>query len=184
MAVGESLQSPVLRRALSDELMTAYRAIEVKEGLTTRPTNRPIFVGGLSMELLDRMAAKNIRLPESGVIASSDTLMRHALRDVKAARGQTLPQEFWADIADKLRAPEAVYYDPAGALLYFYADPERAGNLFKVVVTLDYDGFKRSKHPKTGVRENLVLNVVDTGTRVDKAGVNWDLYLPLLGKLY
>lgn len=180
MAVGESLQSPVLRRALSDELMTAYRAIAFKDGTPTRPTNRPIFVGGLSMELLDRMAAKNIRLPESGVIASSDTLMRHALRDVKAARGQTLPQEFWADIADKLRTPEAVYYDPAGALLYFYADPERAGNLFKVVVTLDYDGFKRSKHPKTGVRENLVLNVVDTGTLIEKSGMDLKMYIPII----
>lgn len=180
LALRESLQSPVLRRALSDELMTAYRAIVLKGGAPARPTNRPIFIGGLGAGLLDGMAAKNIRLPESSVIASSDTMLRHALRDVKAARGQTLPQEFWADIADKLHEPEAVYYDPAGALLYFYADPERDGGLFKVVVTLDHDGFKRSRHPKTGVRENLVLNVVDTGTRVEKRGVDWTQYTPII----
>jgi len=53
-----------------------------------------------------------------------------------------------------------------------------------VVVTLDYDGVKRSKHPKTGARENLVLNVVDTGTKVDFTGMKWHEYIHIQGRKY
>jgi len=67
-------------------------------------------------------------------------------------------------------------------LLYFYADPTDAAYLYKLVVQMDYDGFRRSKNPTTGKRENLIVNVVDTGTRIKRTGTDWSKYVLLHGQ--
>ena len=180
MAAGEALKDERLRKAVSDYLTQAYQMLRTQN----RPTNQPIFVGALPLTILDAMAAANLRQPENALIASSDSLLRHALRDVKAGVGKTLPEDFWANIADHLREPEAVYYDEKGALLYFYSDPNDKNKLYKVVLTLDYDGFKRSKNPNNGQRENLILNALDTGTKIDRSGMQWGSYTHISGKKF
>lgn len=188
MAVTEAYENPLLRQAVSDDLYQSYLKL-AEAGQAARPQNRPLYVGALPLPVLDALETIGVPLPQSAIVASSDTLLRHSLRDVKQHAGKTLPHEFWRDSVDRLRQPSAVYFQPASgkqnrALLYFYDDPDNADGLYKVVVALDYDGFKRSKNPVSGRRENLVLNVIDTGSKIDKAGVGWHLYRHLLGVKY
>ncbi len=176
------------RGVVSDGLFAAYLKIKPQQaGVKTFPQNVPFYIGALAPDILDGMAAKGLPLPQSSIVAASDSLLRHAMRDIK---NSPLPDSFWQAVTDNLRSPEAVYFEAGGGkradnyLLMFYAVPNEPDSLYKVVVHLDYDGFRRSKNPASGARENLVVNALDTGTKIDKAGVKWHLYEHLKGKRY
>ena len=188
VAVNKAFDDPLLRRAVSDSLFAAYLKIKPQQaGVKTFPQNVPFYIGALAPDILDGMAAKGLPLPQSSIVAASDSLLRHAMRDIK---NSPLPDSFWQAVTDNLRSPEAVYFEAGGGkradnyLLMFYAVPNEPDSLYKVVVHLDYDGFRRSKNPASGARENLVVNALDTGTKIDKAGVKWHLYEHLKGKRY
>ena len=191
MSVNQAFENALLRQAVSNELFKAYKAIELDAAagmVAAHPKGVPVFVGAVSTEVLDAMASKGLPALQSSIIASSDKLMRHALRNVKNNAGKTLSEQFWRHSVDNLRLPQSVYYDPTGkrrVLLYFYADPNNPDMLHKVVITLDDDKtFARSKNPITGKRDNLVLNIVETGTVINKTGIKWHLYTHLQGVKY
>ena len=174
----------ILRRAVADDLYQAYQKLVT----ANRPQNQPAFVGAVSLHTLDELARRQLPLPQSAIIASSDSLVRHAQRSVKAGVDKTLPAHFWQHLPDHIRQPLSVYFEAAAnaeanpSLLYFYADQTDADYLYKLVVQMDYDGFRRSKNPTTGKRENLIVNVVDTGTRIKRTGTDWPKYVLLHGK--
>lgn len=190
MAIHEAFGNPLLRRAVSDDLFTAYQAIKIDRAagiLAAHPKGTPVFVGALTPAILDAMASNGLAMPQSSIIASSDKLMRHAMRDIKSGTGKTLGDDFWRASVDNIRLPEAVYYEGGTrpSLLYFYADPVDPDILYKVVITLDDDKtFARVKNPTTGKRDNLIVNTVETGTRLEKAGISWHLYTHITGKKY
>lgn len=191
MSVNQAFENALLRQAVSNELFKAYKAIELDAAagmVAAHPKGVPVFVGAVSTEVLDAMASKGLPALQSSIIASSDKLMRHALRNVKNNAGKTLSEQFWRHSVDNLRLPQSVYYDSTGkrrVLLYFYADPNNPDMLHKVVITLDDDKtFARSKNPITGKRDNLVLNIVETGTVINKTGIKWHLYTHLQGVKY
>ncbi|WP_308186185.1 phage head morphogenesis protein [Neisseria subflava] len=184
MSVNQALDNLILRRAVADDLYQAYQKLMT----ANRPQNQPAFVGAVSLHTLDELARRQLPLPQSAIIASSDSLVRHAQRSVKAGVDKTLPADFWQRLPDHIRQPLSIYFEAAAnaetnpSLLYFYADPTDADYLYKLVVQMDYDGFRRSKNPTTGKRENLIVNVVDTGTRIKRTGTDWSKYVLLHGQ--
>lgn len=124
-----------------------------------------LLVGALSMPVLDTLAMKNI-YPQSAVIAMSDERVLHGLRDTKI---KPLPVAFWQDLPAKLQEPEMVLLGKAGRkddakqfLAFVYPLGPGKG---KLVITLDYD--VKSRHPFTGKKEHMIVNMVNTGMIAD-----------------
>ena len=75
MSVNQALDNLILRRAVADDLYQAYQRLMT----ANRPQNQPAFVGAVGLHTLDELARRPLPLPQSAIIASSDSLVRHTV---------------------------------------------------------------------------------------------------------
>ena len=80
-----------MQRTVADDLYQAYQKLVT----ANRSQNQPAFVGAVGLHTLDELARRKLLLPQSAIIASSDSLVRHAQRSVKAGVDKTLSAYFW-----------------------------------------------------------------------------------------
>ena len=129
-----------------------------------------LYTGALPLKILDALLERGIA-PQSAIIGVIDKRILHAIRDTKA---QPLPLSFWKALPERLRDPEIVLLDDSqgkNALLLVFHNPEGKN---KIVVTLDYE--IKAKHPLTGKKEWITVNMVNTGAVVE-AGKQLDSLL-------
>lgn len=157
VSIQTALKQSDLMRAVSQQAAQMVRQVDAEKVAR----GKTLYVGALALPVLDALAARKI-YPQSAVIAISDERVLHALRDKKV---KPLPVSFWEKIPELLQEPEQILLGKAGRnddakqfLAFVYPLPAGKG---KLVVTLDYD--VKTRHPLTGKKEHLTLNMVNTG---------------------
>lgn len=153
IAVGEALKQPEIMK----NLVAQSTALVQKVMMDKVARGQMLYVGVLPLPVLDELAKRQIE-PQSAIIAMSDERVLHALRNNKS---NPLPQTFWESLPEKLQEPEMVLLDDAQdrkALFFVYS---QAGGKEKLVVTLNYE--TKSRHPITGKKEQIVVNIANTG---------------------
>ena len=179
MSVNQALDNLILRRAVADDLYQAYLRLMT----ANRPQNQPAFVGAVSLHTLDELARRQLPLPQSAIIASSDSLVRHAQRSVKAGVDKTLPADFWQthgkDMESwqdggmtyyRIRGPlvpsmllnQFVYLEEDGGTPLFAQVREREGDRAVLRVVRDYT---QARHAIWGItarnrEQNFALNLL------------------------
>lgn len=159
MAVGEALKQPEFIQSLIQQSTQLVQTVLTEK----QARGKMLYVGVLPMQVLNGLEQKHIT-PQSAVIAMSDERVLHALRDNKV---KPLPVTFWERLPEALQEPEAVLLDTQqnkNALIFVYPNDEGKG---KLILTLDYE--MKSRHPSTGKRERVVVNMVNTGSIMDEA---------------
>lgn len=157
VAVGEAMKQPEMMRAVSRQAAEMVRRVAAEKVAR----GQMMYAGALTLPVLEALAVRNIR-PQSALIALSDERILHGLRDNKV---KPLPSEFWEKIPELLLEPEAVLLDKSQAkkaLLFVYPMPDGKG---KFVVTLDYEA--KTRHPFSGKKEKIAVNIVNTGAIVE-----------------
>ncbi|MDD0824367.1 phage minor head protein [Mannheimia sp. AT1] len=123
------------------------------------------YVGVLSEDVIDKLTALD-KTPQSAVIAVRDSDILHALRDSKQNQGISLPVEFWEQLPEKLRTPQAILLqskeqqrnkNASDALLFIY-ETEKG----KVAIKMDYE--VKIKDMASGKKTNHKLNMIATGS--------------------
>lgn len=157
VAIQTALKQPDLMREVSQQAAQMVRRVDAEKVAR----GKTLYVGALTLPVLDALAVRQI-YPQSAVISMSDERVLHALRDKKV---KPLPVSFWEQIPELLQEPEQILLGKAGRnddakqfLAFVYPLPAGKG---KLVVTLDYD--VKTRHPFTGKKEHLTLNMVNTG---------------------
>lgn len=157
VAIQTALKQPDLMQAVSQQAAQMVRRVDAEKVAR----GKTLYVGALTLPVLDALAVRQI-YQQSAVISMSDERVLHALRDKKV---KPLPVSFWEQIPELLQEPEQILLGKAGRnddakqfLAFVYPLPAGKG---KLVVTLDYD--VKTRHPFTGKKEHLTLNMVNTG---------------------
>ena len=117
------------------------------------------------------LAQNNVVL-ENAAVWMRDTELLHALRDTKADRGATLPDNAWRDLPIQLDNAKA-YIDTTDQALIYVLDLGEA--LGKVVVRVNYN----EKGQFGGVRAKVISNFVRTGGSLEPGDLKSLRYKPL-----
>ncbi|KMK50603.1 phage head morphogenesis protein [[Actinobacillus] muris] len=121
------------------------------------------YVGVIPRPVIQQLEAQQLA-PQTAVIALRDDDILHALRDNKQAKGIHLPVEFWQQLPEKLRHPDAILLETQQkqpTLLFIYQTEQG-----KVAVKLDYE--VKLKNAQTQKKERVKLNLVRTASALDK----------------
>lgn len=140
-------------------------------------------VGVISDEVVNKLEQVG-KAPHHKIIAVRDVDIMHALRDNKQGQSISLPVDFWQQLPEKLRHPDAVLLQPKESfrgssnldtLLFIYNTAQG-----KVAVKLDYE---LKIKDKTNKKVNIKLNVIKTGSVLDADPTSLDGWQVLWGKL-
>ena len=153
-AVSATLAHEQVRRLLNAEI--AEMVDTVAREKVARGVNKS--VGVILPEIIEALTARDMA-PATSVITLRDRDILHALRDDKH---QPLPLDVWRNVADYLRAPEAVLLDKneSPPLLLYVID--LGNNQGKLVLKLDYSIKVKTREGK----KQLKTNVVRSGTQI------------------
>ncbi|HAF00393.1 MAG TPA: hypothetical protein DCG63_03775 [Methylophilaceae bacterium] len=124
-------------------------------------------IGALAFVLPEPTVANMATLGQSletAAVYMVDNALIHAMRDIKLARGATLPNEVWINLPNYL-AKADIYFDTQDPALVFALDVDGVSG--KVVVRVNYS----QKIRFDGKRANLKANFVSTGGIVDADNV-------------
>lgn len=111
---------------------------------------------------------------ETAAVLINDHELLHSLRPIKDGRGQTLPEDIWANLPDYLNKADIYFDTEKPAIVYAFDVNDRIG---KVVVRVNYIDKTRTAD---GKRSKIIANFISTGGVVNASDLQGgDRYKPL-----
>ena len=139
-----------------------------------------VVAGTLSRDVLSALRRVGVE-PASGAITVSQRTIRHMIRDLKAARGQSVPTELLRQIPSLLAKPKAVLFDKRDPGILYVFDLPGGEKMGKLVVRMDYQ--EKIRQPGQKVQKAKSNSIRTAGAVATKSLNDPAAYQILLGGL-
>lgn len=170
------LVEDVLKRPQAVKMLNAA----MKEMVDTVATEKVArgsmkYVGVLSPEIIERLNALE-KAPQTAVIAVRDKDVLHGLREIKQNANVALPLEFWENLPEKLRNPQAILLQPKES----FQNPEKNLDTLLFVYQTDKGkvavkmGYEVKLKSADGKKQHHKLNLVTTGSLILDTEKSWE----------
>ncbi len=152
-----------LAPTLKDERLQAWQEVFDATLQSMKASNSAVQVHTVEPETVSQLAAHGVTLENAG-IWMRDTELLHALRDTKAHRGASLPEEIWRSLPEKLDQATPYLDTVDNGLIYAFDLGMKMG---KVMIRINFN----EKGRFDGVRARIVSNFIKTGGVVEASNL-------------
>lgn len=153
-----------LKPVLLKEQSAAVRDMVAVAAASMEPAGASVVAHVVEPNTVADLAARGVELNDAAIWLRDHELV-HSIRDLKDARGATLPLDVWLHLSDHLDQA-APYLDTVDqALLYAFDTQDKLG---KVVVRINYS----DKVRESGKRKNINSNFISTGGIIETRSLN------------